>query len=426
MNFNFADENVINSIFSAEFGLEKECLRVDAKGYLSHTSHPFGESKNIQRDFCENQTEFITEVFNSPGSVCRHLRELHKKAASTLSNNGELLWCFSNPPYVKGEDDIPVARFEGRLSNKSAYREYLANKYGKMKMLYSGIHLNFSFPDGLLKYTFASSGEGLYSHYKNKLYLQLAQKLLKYSWLIVYLTASSPVMDGSFFKENAVGKAVVTKYSSARCSEIGYWNDFTPVLDYNSIGEYVESIKHYINNKMLRSASELYYPIRLKPRGENSLENLLENGVNHIELRMLDVNPLSPIGIFEEDIKFIHCLIIYLMSLDSITLSDNDQITAISNEKASACLNDTDTAIDFNNTVGSLKDKALKAVLDIEEFFKTFNISELNQTIEYQKKKIINPSNRYANIVVEKYGKNYVKNGVLLSEKYAEELLTEA
>ena len=38
--------------FDGNFGLEKESLRVDEKGFLAHTSHPFLENKNIDRDFC--------------------------------------------------------------------------------------------------------------------------------------------------------------------------------------------------------------------------------------------------------------------------------------------------------------------------------------------------------------------------------------
>lgn len=111
------------------------------------------------------------------------------------------------------------------------------------------------------------------------------------------------------FDDTAIGKDIITPYSSARCSEIGYWNDFIPVLKYNTLTNYICSIQKYVDKELLKSVSELYYPIRLKPHGENSLENLESSGVNHIEFRMLDLNPLSPTGIIKDDIDFYICLL---------------------------------------------------------------------------------------------------------------------
>ena len=52
----------------------------------------------------------------------------------SLDSGKELMWPFSNPPYVLGENDIPIAVFHGKLKGKELYREYLAAKYGKHKM----------------------------------------------------------------------------------------------------------------------------------------------------------------------------------------------------------------------------------------------------------------------------------------------------
>ena len=336
MNLDFNDEELKKVFFSAEFGLEKECLRINKDGFISHTKHPFGDNPNIQKDFCESQTEFVTDVFNSAEEVCRSLKSLHKLAAETLRDlptGREFLWSFSNPPYVRDENDIFVAIFDGDMQNKSLYREYLAEKYGKMKMLYSGIHFNFSFTESFLRNIYKNAEDKTFVDFKNNLYLELSKKIVNYAWLIVYLTAASPIMDGSFLKGEAIGKSVLSGYSSARCSEIGYWNDFTPIISYDSLKSYVSSINSYVENGKLRSASELYYPVRLKPRGDNSLENLLEKGINHVEIRMFDDNPLSPIGIFKEDIEFIHILILYLISTDDFIFDAESHINAVLNEK---------------------------------------------------------------------------------------------
>ena len=139
--------NKINSrILKGQFGLEKESLRVDQEGFLAHTPHPFDDIKQIDRDFCENQIEIITGVHDSVNGVYEELKSLHHLAIKRLyylESGKEYIWNCSNPPYVKNDEDIPIAKFHGPLKDKELYREYLSQKYGKKKMLYSGIHLIF-------------------------------------------------------------------------------------------------------------------------------------------------------------------------------------------------------------------------------------------------------------------------------------------
>lgn len=424
MSFDLNNHKIKDKIFLASFGLEKECLRVDENGFLAHTDHGF-EDEHLQRDFCENQVEFVTDVFDNIKDTCDQLAQLHKTVQKDLAarkSGREFLWCFSNPPYVRGENDVPIANFVGTWANKSVYRKYLAEKYGRMKMLYSGIHFNFSFDNELIESVFASSGKTDFCCFKNDIYLELAQKLVQYTWLIVYLTAASPVIDCSFINPEKIGETVITNYSSARCSEAGYWNTFVPTLKYKNTEEYVQSIQKYVDEGRLKSASELYYPIRLKPQGENTLENLHIRGVNHIELRMFDVNPLSPIGIFEDDIKFVHCLIIYLMAQPKITLSDDEQITAINNEKMAARLDD-EYEIEFLGQKKSIKKAALDELCKIRRFYESFDNEETVNIIDKQINKIKCPDKRYANIVKNQYGENYVKQGLKLAEKYQNELI---
>ncbi len=423
MSFNFSNQNIRNNIYKGRFGIEKESLRVNKDGFLSHTAHPFGNNPHIDRDFCENQIEIVTDVCDNTSSVFNQLSELHNTVVQklkSLETGSEILWLFSNPPYVKGESDIPIANFKGSLRGKEIYRKYLAEKYGKKKMLFSGIHFNFSFDDELIEYSFKDSKAKSFVEYKNKLYIELAKKMTKYSWLIVYLTAASPIMDGSFFDDSAIGKDVVTPFSSARCSEIGYWNEFIPILNYENLKGYVDSIQHYIDDGLLKSASELYYPIRLKPQGANSIENLKKTGVNHIELRMLDLNPLSPVGIFKEDMDFLHMLIIYLTSLDDENFSKSEQISAVKNVKQAAKYDDENTFISLDGEKTSLKSAALNVLCKMQAFFQKYEQNNALNIINYQKNKIIDKSKRYVEIIRKDYSENYVKNGLRLSLKYAD------
>ncbi len=383
---------------TAEFGIERESLRVTADGKLAQTEHPFVGNPHIDRDFCENQVEMIGDVFNTPEALNRQLGELLDKVDAELIKNNELLWAFSNPPCFGSENEIPVARFHGSLRGKSEYRHYLAQKYGKKKMLFSGIHLNLSFTDKLLKTAFIYGNHSDFAEFKNSFYLRLAKRLTQFAWLAVYLTAASPVADASLGSESNV-------YSSIRCSEHGYWNDFTPILDYSDIKSYIRSIARYVVSGRLKGASELYYPVRIKPRGENSLEALLEKGVNHLELRVLDVNPLTRTGIFSEDIRFIHLLLLWFCGLPDFDFGEEKQIKAISDVKSAAVFGDAE-----------IRQRAKETLEEIKRFTKQYFPKYLN-IVEYQLNKL-HDGNSYAEIVSRRFTNGYMEKGLALARAY--------
>ncbi len=383
---------------TAEFGIERESLRVTSEGKLAQTTHPFVGDPHIDRDFCENQVEIIGDVFFSPDEVNRQLGQFLDEINAELIKNNELLWVFSNPPKFGSENEIPIAQFYDKQRGKSEYRNYLAKKYGKTKMLFSGIHINFSFTESLLHTAFEESGAAVYTDFKNDFYLRLAKRLTQFAWLTVFLTAASPVADASLGIKNGL-------YSSIRCSQQGYWNDFTPVLDYSDLKSYIRSIARYIVNGDLKAASELYYPVRLKPRGANNLETLFQNGVNHLELRVLDVNPLTPTGVFTEDIRFMHLLLLYLSSLPDFDFDEEKQIKAIADVKAAAV---------FDNI--KIKQRA-KETLEEIKCFTTQYLPDFQPVVNYQINKLTK-GNSYAEIVSREFSEAYMTKGLALAKAY--------
>ncbi len=321
--------------YCGKFGIERETLRVDSKGRLAQTPHPFGNDEHITRDFCENQIELVTPVCSSIDEALEALAGLDKKARDVLAENGETIWLYSNPPHFDSEDDIPIADFTGDHSSKRAYREVLEKKYGKKLMLFSGIHFNFSFAEEFL-HDLNTDKEDFHS-FRDTLYLRLYKQLMTHSWLLVLLTAASPYYDASLDKDGKSG-IIMSEYSSMRNSRRGYWNKFLPILDHRSLRTFTGSIKKHIVTGSLYSASELYLPIRLKPKGLNSLENLAANGVDHIELRMFDLNPSAPLGIDGRDLGFAHLLILYLLSQPDFDFTPELQETAAAQHKNAALL----------------------------------------------------------------------------------------
>lgn len=332
--------NTSKYYFSGKFGIERETLRTDSHSRLAQTPHPFGNDKHITRDFCENQIELVTPVCSSVDEAVSALAELDKRARAELAKNGESIWLYSNPPHFGSEDEIPIADFTGDHSSKRAYREVLEKKYGKKLMLFSGIHFNFSFAEEFLR-ELNTAGED-FAGFRDSLYLRLYKQLMTHSWLLVLLTAASPYYDASLDKDGKSG-IVIGEYASLRNSRRGYWNKFLPILDHRTLRTFTGSIKKHIITGSLYSASELYLPVRLKPKGANTLENLAANGVDHIELRMFDLDPSSPLGIDSRNLGFAHLLMLYLLSKPDFDFTPELQEKAVREHKNAALLEpDTD------------------------------------------------------------------------------------
>lgn len=372
------------ALFDGKFGIEKEGLRLNLDGSLAKSPHPFKDDPEVYKDFCESQTEIITPVADSIDEVYSLLKKITDRVNRVIGRQGEFLWNFSNPPKDIDWSHIPVAEFEGDDLIKKEYRKYLLKKYGKKKMLYSGIHFNYSVSDEYLRSIDISADE---------LYLDLAVKVLSHAWLIVFLTAASP-------REG---------YASPRCSEIGYWNDFLPVLDYISLQGYVKSIEDYINDGRLFSAWELYLPVRLKPRGANTLDQL-KKGINHIELRMLDVNPLDTAGFAKADLEFLHLLLIYLISKPKAIGCMSVQKDAIDNMKKAALLDISSVTIRSEGKDIPIEEAALDVLADMAMFFEPMCDGKIMRSIADQRDKILSKDGRYA-VRVEKYieEKEYVR-----------------
>ena len=389
------------------FGLERETLRVTTDGDMAHSPHPFPHDEHIVKDFCENQTEINTGVSDTAQGAIDELAEHSKRLIDELKNRGEKIWLYSNPPRIKDADDIPVAIYAGDLYGKHSYRLYLAEKYGKYKMTLSGIHINYSLSEEMLKHRFTHSSYDDFVIFKNEAYLRLAQGLLEYGWLINLLLSASPVCDGSYFHPDRIGETVTTNYASVRCGKEGYWNTFTPVLLYDNILSYAGSIQKYLNDGTLAGVGELYYPIRLKPKGVNRLNNLVQNGVNHIEIRNIDLNPFAAAGLDVRDLQFIELLILWIYAIYKNQLSSNDQIRMVENLKNAALYDIDHTMLDKKET---FRNAGLRILREMKSFFHETEI------LDYQIKKLAERNMRYTEKISDWIQKNGYAEIIRLSE----------
>lgn len=404
-------------------GLEKESFRIDRDGFIAKTPHPFPGSSEIVRDFSESQTEINTDVTGSAGEAVSALAESYDKLQRGLRErtDGELLWPFSNAPVIRGEDDIPIAVFTGADSAKTRYREYLSRKYGRYLMSFSGIHFNYSFDERLMRREAQLEGASDFTLFCDHFYAELAQKAAAYGWLITAVTAASPLQDISYAVRGESGRDMFSGMASVRCSESGYWNSFTPVLDYSSVFAYSASIQKLMDEKLIAAPSELYYPVRLKPRGRNSLEALENGGVSHIELRMFDLNPLVPVGIDVRDVTFAQLFLIWLGGGERVVLSPRDQVQAVQNFKSAAHFDlETVHITTPGGREGTAQDIGLFLMDRIRTFYRDFS-GDIQDVLSFEEDKFRHKENRYAYQVRERFHDTFVKKGLDLAAERQEE-----
>jgi len=339
-------------------GIEREALRVDGKGHLSREPHPehLGSKLThplITTDFSEAQLELITPASTSIDHTLAHLEDIHRFVYSGLKN--EVMWSASMPCVLQGDENIPLARYgdsnPGRL--KTTYRNGLGNRYGRLMQTISAVHYNFSFGDSFWVELAQFEKCENTTIWRSKRYFDLIRNFRRFSWLPIYLFGASPAVCESFVKDRDLtielerfgpGTLGLSAATSLRNGNLGYQSESQSDLlniCYNSLENYVSTLTKAIctphpeysklpkmtggmhtqvNPNILQSEAEFYTTIRAKrvaPKGENFLDCLQRDGVEYIEVRLLDVNPYSPVGFTREQANFIDTLLMYSLLLSS-------------------------------------------------------------------------------------------------------------
>ena len=298
-------------ILQANFGIERESLRVDRQGKLAHTPHPSCLGARsfhpyIQTDFCEFQMELITPVAKSTTEARRFLGAITDVAGRSISKD-ELLWSLSMPPRINAQE-IQVAQLENEFERH--YRNYLAEKYGTKLQAISGIHYNMELGKDLVEALFQESDQIDIIAFKNALYLKLAQNYLRYRWVITYLFGAAPIAEQGFFDQE-----VPEPVRSFRNSDHGYVNKEEIQVSFASLEDYVSAIENYIEQGDLIAEKEFYSAVRF--RGQKVNRSFLDKGITYLEFRNFDLNPFERIGISQTTMDTVHLLLLAFLWLDA-------------------------------------------------------------------------------------------------------------
>ncbi|WP_163935990.1 glutamate--cysteine ligase [Paraferrimonas sp. SM1919] len=344
-------------------GLERETLRIDADAKLAQSPHPvaLGSALThdcITTDYSESLLEFITGVETDIETLLGKLQDTQKY---TLENiNSERLWPISMPCDIGAEVNIPIAQYGssniGKM--KTLYRKGLTHRYGAKMQVIAGLHFNFSVSTELMQYLHENTkSQKNLQDFQSEAYFALIRNYLAKVWFLPYLFGASPVLCNSFLDNNptqvplepfTAGSSYLPFGTSLRMSDLGYTNKEQNALgiSYNSLQQYVDSVikaivqpsaafagigvkvegeYRQLNDRILQIENELYSSIRPKKvaqTGETPSHALKRGGVEYIEVRALDINPFSPLGITADQIRILdlfllHCLLSPAKLLDT-------------------------------------------------------------------------------------------------------------
>ena len=374
---------------SLQRGIEKESLRVRPDGTLATTPHTLGLGSalthpNITTDFSEAQIELITGVHASADACLAELEHLHQFVYRQLGD--ELLWCASMPCHLPDEKAIPIARY-GRSNvgrAKTVYRIGLSHRYGRRMQLISGVHYNFSLPEDA--WPIAGLGDA------NEAYFALIRNFRRHAWLLLYLFGASPAVCASFVEgrahdllELAPGTLYLPFATSLRMGRLGYLSEAQDALcvSYNDLDSYAASLADALTRpypayeaigirdgddyrqlatSLLQIENEFYSTIRPKRvirSGERPLHALRERGVQYVEVRAMDLDPFSPIGIAADTARFLDVFLLHcLLSQSPVDTPDEVRAMAANKHRTAARGREPGLRLDRNGRSVELREWA--------------------------------------------------------------------
>ena len=466
------DQAVVQTLTGIRHGVERETLRINPDGGLAQSPHQpaLGAALThdfITTDFSESLLEFITPPEVSVQKTISQLNDVHKFTVSNIGD--ERLWPMSMPCFIENQDAIPIANFGssnvGKM--KTLYRVGLKNRYGSMMQAISGVHFNFSLPDEFWQqWLDQTAGENADKDSISAGYFALIRNYRRFCWLIPFLYGASPAICGSFikgketklpFKKLGKGTYYLPYATSLRMSDLGYTNSAQSGLNicYNQVDSYIASLRAAINQpstvyqkfagkkegeyqqlnaNVLQIENELYSPIRPKQPTlplEKPSEALDKRGVSYIEVRALDVNPFSAIGIEENQFYFLDVFLMYCVTHPS-EMMDAQQYNETELNLRAVVDHGRDPEIMLSNEQQSigLSTWALQLFSDMQQIALVLDqangTTQYSTALELEKQKVLDPSLTPSAKILHRLVSQQCDNGSLglaLAEDYKKQLI---
>jgi glutamate--cysteine ligase len=357
-------------------GIEKENLRVDSHGHYVTTPHPkaLGSALThpfLTTDFSESLLECVTPPVVGREALFSNLENSLAWVVQTIQqqDQAEFLWPFSMPCLQTQQqvEQVPLANYGSSNSAqmKRVYRKGLVSRYGNAMQLIAGIHYNISYPAQLIQQLGSLPGfddcreQSLIS----QRYMGLIRNFIRNQWVLAYLFGASPACFSAslrkghvprYLHESSCGAYAGDNACSLRLGDLGYHNSAQASiqLGFQCVEKYAKDLLmatqmpdsrlldsmikdkagNYLqlNRNLLQLENEYYFNIRPKPNptasaGERPAVALYNHGVEYIEFRGLDLDPLNPLGLSPVTSAFCDLFLFYLMLTPSPVLSNMDK-----------------------------------------------------------------------------------------------------
>ena len=417
-------------------GIEKESLRISNSGKLSNKPHPksLGSALTnpyITTDFSEALLELITPTFNDAQSCLDFLNDLHVFVYNNIED--EMLWPCSMPCPMDNEEEIPIGNYGMSNSGmiKTIYRKGLSERYGSLMQTIAGLHYNFSFSDEFFNILLPLEENKNEKELKNEVYLHIARNFKRFGWLYFFLYGASPAVCDSFVEKGKHGLESLPggglykpNSTSLRMGDLGYISkaqddlnisyntleDYcldlenaltTPYKAYQDIGEFVDDKRVQLNTSVIQIENEYYSTIRPKRvclTGERPVNVLRTEGIEYLELRCVDLDPFSPVGVRRDQLDFMDTLLMYCLLKESPPIGRGEAETIKNNhEKIINNGRDVSQIINLNGDEGTALDFSEKILSELKEISSTLGESVFKEgknlwmeSIDLQMKKIKN------------------------------------
>jgi glutamate--cysteine ligase len=346
-------------------GLERESIRVYPDGAIAQTPHPHGlgsalTNPHVTTDYAEALAELVTPTFTDNAALLEYLTDLHQFVYSQMGD--ELLWATSMPCALRGDSDVPIARYgsshQGRV--KSIYRHGLLIRYGGVMQAISGVHFNYSLPQPFWPlYAEVCQSRVSDQDFVSSSYFDMLRNYRRHGWIVSYLFGASPALCRSFMQGRkddeleALGKdTLIGPYAtSLRMSDIGYRNrGKTEVpVSVNRLDEYLRDLRRAVtqphppfaalgvkvdgeyrqlSGNLLQIENEYYSYVRPKRTlraGERTIHALARGGVEYVEVRALDNSTFNPVGVNLRKLYFLEAFVQLLMFKASDPIDTNEE-----------------------------------------------------------------------------------------------------
>ncbi|GGI63566.1 glutamate--cysteine ligase [Limosilactobacillus caviae] len=377
-------------LFSSKFGLEAKKHRILTNGRASRYPYPENLRSRqyniyLNSGFTDDMMDFETAPVVGAKNAVRQLKMLEQIAISNLRSD-ERLWPLSMAPGPTYQHDLEYLQTAFTKTWDQQTHDYLGKKYGIVQEILGDVHVNFGLDDELINELYQRFYVEQYPNridFQNHLYFKLAQNFYLYQWLFTYLYGASPV---SMDMPHSIPEDLQLPVRSLRCSDYGDDNFADEQVTYASYDQHFAELKQFMNDGTYYSMKEFFGPVRLRRHNTRNIDDALREGINYLEFRNFDLDPLSRTGISDDTINFLELLL-----LNSIISPLPDDLPA---RLAEVKKRNNEVALQKpKDQLPWMHEAAIKLIAELQNFIIEFNAPrEYQLALKFVRRRVDDPS----------------------------------